>query len=99
MADYAEKQCILSSDSDTDSTVISNADGSQDVKTDQCYFEETIGDKISDGNTFGGIVEPYSFKPYASDSYEDVDNGGVGEDENAGRMFPTDWYALFFPFN
>ena len=34
MADYAEKQCILSSDSDTDSTVISNADGSQDVKTD-----------------------------------------------------------------
>ena len=50
-----------------------------------------IGDKISDGNAFGGIMEPYRFKPYASDSEEDGDNGGVHEDDNAGHMFTKDW--------
>ena len=101
---YIEKQCISSSDSDTDSTVISNSEGSQYVETDQCDFEEMVINKISDGNTFGGIVEPYRFKPYASLSDEDGDNGGVREDENTGRMqiknflcsVTPDWSVLFF---
>ena len=32
-ADYVEKRCMSSSDSDTDSTVIGNSDGSQNVET------------------------------------------------------------------
>ena len=40
--------------------------------------------------TFEGIVKPNRFEPCASDSDEDGDNGGV-EDENADRMFTTDW--------
>ena len=67
-----------------------------DIETDQRNFEETIGDKISDGNAFGGIVEPYRFEPCASDSDKDCDNGGGGEDENAGHMFTVDWSGLFF---
>ena len=31
-----------------------------------------------------------SFWAYTSDSAEDCENGGVMEDENAGRMFTTD---------
>ena len=86
-----EKQCGSSSDSDTDSTVIRNSEGSQNVETDQWDFEETIGEKINDGNAFGGITEPRRFEPCASDSDEVGDNGSVSEDENAGRMFTTDW--------
>ena len=59
------------------------------LKLISVIFEETFGDKISDGNAFGGIIEPYRFEPYASDSDEDGDNGAVREDENAGRMFTT----------
>ena len=40
-------------------------------------------------------MELYRFEPYASDLDEDGDNGGVGEDKNAGRMFTTDWQVLF----
>ena len=47
-------ECRSSSDSDSNCTVISNTDGSQNVETDQWDFEETVGDKISDGNTFRG---------------------------------------------
>ena len=83
--------CILSSDSDIDSTVISNFEGSQCVETDQWDVEETIWDKISDGNVVGGIMDSYRFEPCASDSDEDGDNGGVCEGENAGRMFSADW--------
>ena len=36
-------------------------------------------------------MEPRRFEAYVSDSDEDGDNGGVREDENAGRMFTTDW--------
>ena len=74
-------------DSDTDSTIISNSEGSQNVETDQGDFEETIGDKISNGNAFGGIVEPCRFKPCASDSDEDGDGGMDSDDENTGHMF------------
>ena len=81
----------MSSDSDTDATVISSSVGSQNVETDWWDFEEAVGDRISDGNSFGGIVEPYCFEPCASDSDEDGDNGSVGEDENAGHMFIIDW--------
>ena len=49
---------MSSSDFDTDSTIISNSESSQNIKTDQWDFEESIGDKISDRNAFGGIVEP-----------------------------------------
>ena len=86
-AAYIEKLCISSSDSDIDSTVINNSEGSQYVETDQWDFEETIGDKMNDGNAVGGIMELHHFKPYASNSYED---------DNAGRMFTADWEVLFF---
>ena len=36
-------------------------DGSQNVETDNWGFEETIGDKICDGNTLGGICGAESF--------------------------------------
>ena len=75
---------------------MNNSEGSHNVETDQWDFEETIGDKISDGNAFRGIMEAYRFKSYMSDSDEDGDKGGAGEDENAGRMFATDWKVLFF---
>ena len=39
---------------------------------------------------------PCHFEPCANDSVEDGDNGDVGEDEHAGRMFTTDWQVLFF---
>ena len=70
---------MSSLDSDIDSTIISNSEGSENVKTDQWDFEETVGDKISDGNAFGVIVEPYPFEPYASDSEEEggSEDGGV----------------------
>ena len=60
-ATYIEKQCRSSSDSDADSTVISNTDGSRNVETDQWDFEETGGDKISDGNVFRGNCGAKSF--------------------------------------
>jgi len=41
-----EKQCISSSDSDTDSTVISNSESSHCVETDQWDFGESIEGKI-----------------------------------------------------
>uniref|UniRef100_A0A8C4QK45 G-protein coupled receptors family 1 profile domain-containing protein n=1 Tax=Eptatretus burgeri TaxID=7764 RepID=A0A8C4QK45_EPTBU len=63
------------SNSDNNSTVINNAEGSQYVETDQLSFEETIGNKISNGNPFGGIIEPYHFQPDSSDSDEDGNNG------------------------
>ena len=91
MAAYVEKRCISILGSDTDSTVISNSEGSQHVETDQWDFVGSIGDQISDGNTFGGIMENYRFEPCVSDSDEHGDNGGVGEDKNTGRMFTTDW--------
>ena len=62
------RNCISSSDSDIDSTIIRNSEGDQNIETDQWDFEETIGDKISDGNAFGGIVERNRFEPCASDS-------------------------------
>ena len=77
------------SDSDTDSTVIGNSEGSQYVESHQWDFEETIGDKISNGNTFRGIVKPNHFQPCVSDSDKDGDNGGVSEDENTGCMFTS----------
>ena len=42
-------------------------------------FEETVRDKISDGNAFEGILESYHFEPYASDSEEEgrSEDGGV----------------------
>ena len=82
--------CISSSDSDIDSTIMSNLEGSV-VEIDPWDFEETIGDKISDGNALGGIIEPYRFEPYARDSDKDGDNRSVREDENAGQMFTTVW--------
>ena len=80
---------MSSSESDTDSTVNSNSESSQYVETDQCDFEETIGDKISNGNAFGGIVDPYCFEPYANDS--EKGDGSVREDENAGHMITSPW--------
>ena len=78
---------MSSSDSDTDSTVINDSEGSQNVESVHWDFEENIRDKISNGNAFGGIVEPYCFEPCASDSEE---GGSVCEDENAGHTFTTD---------
>ena len=49
--------------STSDSTIMSNSEGSQYVETEQCDFEETIGDKISEETLLGGIVEPYRFEP------------------------------------
>jgi len=91
MAASIQKQCISSSDSDSDSTIVTNSECSHYIETDQWEFEETIGDKISDGNTFRRIMEPYHFEPYANYSDEDGDNGGVGQDENACHMFTTEW--------
>ena len=79
----------MSSDSNTDSNVISNSDGSQYVETNQWDFEGTLVDKISDGNAFGEIVESYRFEPCASDSEEE--GRSVNEDENADHMFTADW--------
>ena len=75
---------MSSSDSDTDSTVIRNSDGSQNVETDQWDFEETNGDKITDGNAFKGMMEPCRFELYVSDS--EKEGGSVIEYENAGHM-------------
>ena len=67
--------------SNTDSTIISNTEGSQYVETDLRILK-----KLFETNEwwkrFGGIVEPYRFEPNVSDSDEDGDNGDVGEDEN-----------------
>ena len=52
-AAYMEKQCMPISNSDTDSTVISNSDGSQNFETAHWDFEGTVGDKIRNGNAFG----------------------------------------------
>ena len=41
-------------------------------------------------------MELYRFEHYVSDSDEDGDDGGLGEDENAGHMFTTDWWVWFF---
>ena len=70
---------MSSSGSDTDPTFLSNSECSQFVEIDQWDFEETIGDKISDGNTFGGIVEPNCFEPCARNSEEEggSKDGGV----------------------
>ena len=87
MAAYIKKQWILSSDS----TIVKNSEGSQYVESDQWDFEETIGDKIRNGNSYRRILEPYRCEPCASDIDEDGDNEDVGEDENAGRMFTTHW--------
>ena len=87
MAVYVDKRCMSSSDSDTHSTVVSNTESSQNAETDQWEFEETIGDEISDGNAFGGIVETSRFEPCASDSEEE--GGSVGEDENASHMITS----------
>ena len=57
-----EKQCTSSSDSDTDSTIIRNSEGSQNVETDRWDFEGTVGDKISDGNAFWGDCGAVSFQ-------------------------------------
>ena len=70
MEAHVEKRCRSSSGSDTDSSVISNSERSQDVETDRWDFEETIGDKISDGNAFGGIVEPNRCEPHGAYSEE-----------------------------
>ena len=52
--------------------------------------------KISDGNPFGGIMEPYRFEPYASESDED----GVSEDEKRRSNVHYRLVGLvFFPFN
>ena len=52
------------------------------------------GDKISDGNSFGGIVERYRFELCAGDSEEE---GGSGsEDENSGHMISSDRWGLIF---
>ena len=66
---------------------MSNTDGSQNVESDQWGFEETIGDKISNGNVFGGIVKPYHFAPDASDAEEE--GGSIYGDENAGHMITS----------
>ena len=95
---HIEKLCISSSNSNTNSTLISNSEGSQYVETDQWDFEEMVGDKISDGNAFGGIMEVYRFKPSASDSDEDGDNVSVSEYENASWMFMT-LVGFVFLFN
>ena len=70
---------MSNSDSDTDSNVISNSEGFQYVDTDQWDFDETIGDKISDGNAFRGIVEPDRFEPCVIDPEEEggSEYGGV----------------------
>ena len=80
MAAYIEKRYVLCSDSDIDSTVNGNSEESQYVENDQWDFEETIGDKISDGKL---VMEPNHFEPYVSDSDKDGDD--------AGHMFTTDW--------
>ena len=36
---------------------------------------------MSNGNTSGGVVSPYRFEPWASDSDKDGDNGSVREDK------------------
>ena len=92
-----EKRCRSSSDSDTDSTVISNTDGSQHVESDQWDFEETIGDKISDGNAFGGIGETNRFESCVSDSEEE--GRSVTKYENAGHMITSARWGLVFRFN
>ena len=63
---------MSSLDFDTDSTVIHNFEGSQFVETDQWDFEGMFGDKIQNGNSFGGILDPYHFEPWASDSEEEA---------------------------
>ena len=57
---------MSSSDSDNDSTIIRNTEGSQNVETDMWDCEETIGDKIIDGNPFREIMELNRFKPCAT---------------------------------
>ena len=42
-----EKQCISSSDSDTDSTVISNSDGSQYVENDSWILKKLLETKLA----------------------------------------------------
>ena len=69
---------MSSSDSNADSTIISNSEGFQYVETDQWDFEETTGDKFSNANTLGGIVQPYHLEPHASDSAEK--GGSVSEE-------------------
>ena len=54
---YIENQCMPSSESDTDFTVMSESKGSENVESYQWVFEETTGDKISNGNAF----EPCGF--------------------------------------
>ena len=53
-----------------------------------------MGDKISNGNAFRGIVEPYCFEPCTSDSEDECRS--VRENENPGRMFTTAKYGLIF---
>ena len=61
---------MSSSDSDTDSTVISDPEGSQNVQTEEWDFEETCGDTTNNENDFGGIVEPCRIELCANDSEE-----------------------------
>ena len=91
---YIEQQCRSSSDSETDSAVIRNTDGSQNVESDHWDFEETIWDKICDGNAFGGIVGPNRFEPCVSDS--DEEGGSVREDENARHMITSARWSFVF---
>ena len=64
------------------------------LATDQWDFEETLGDKISDGNVFGGTVESNRFEPCASDSEEE--GGSVREDESVGHMITSARWGLIF---
>ena len=45
----------------------SNSDGYQNIESDHWDFEGTVGDKMSAGNAFAGIMEPNSFEPCARD--------------------------------
>ena len=58
--------------------------------------KKTIGDKVSDGNVFGGIMQPSCLEPDASNLDENGDYGSVREDENDSHTFTIDWWVLFF---
>ena len=89
MVAYIEKRCISRSDADTNSTIISNSEGSQYVETDLWDFEETIGDKISNWNDFRRIMQLNTFEACVSDPEEE--GGSVHEVDNADRMVTTSW--------
>ena len=86
---------MSSSDSETDSTIINNSDGTQNVVTDQWDFEGTFRRQNQSRKCFrGNYGAVFFFKPCANDSEEE--GRSVREEENAGQMFITDQQVLIF---